>query len=112
VKQHILAASQPVLCLPLSVSKPGGLGGVKDVYIKYEQSEDMFCGRSLSLIPLLQPQFGAALPSFKHGGLMSAHIQTITEAVYPALNNTELCGAGVTQFALSSLIFHQSEIEH
>jgi hypothetical protein len=59
----------------------------------------------------LQPQFGAAAPSFKHGGLMPAHIRTITKAVYPALNNAGLCGA-VTQFVLSSLIFHQIEIEH
>jgi hypothetical protein len=62
---------------------------------------------------VLQPQFGAALSSFKYGdgGLTAARIQTITKVIYPALNNTGLCGA-VTQFVLSSLIFHQGEVEH
>jgi hypothetical protein len=86
------------------------LGGVKEIYIK-KQSRDMFCGHSLNMMPLLQPQFGAALPSFKHGGLMPAGIRTITDAIYLAPNNTGLCGA-VIQFVLSSLIFHQGKVEH
>jgi hypothetical protein len=105
-------SSQPGGPAPASICIRAGwtLGGVKDVYIKYEQSGDMFCGRSLSMMPLLQPQFGAAPPSFKHGGLTPARIRAITEAIYPALSNTGLWGA-VTKFALSSLIFHQSEVE-
>jgi hypothetical protein len=104
-------SSQPGGPAPASICIRAGwtLGGVKDVYIKYEQSGDMFCGRSLSMMPLLQPQFGASPPSFKQGGLTPARTRAITEAIYPALNNTYLCGA-VTQFALASLIFHQSEI--
>jgi hypothetical protein len=75
-----------------------------------EESGNMFCGCSLSMMPLLQPIFGAGPPSFKQGGLTPARIQAITEAIYPALNNTGLCGA-VTKFALSLLIFHRNEVE-
>jgi hypothetical protein len=99
-------SSQPGGPTPASICIQAGwtLGGVKDIYIKYEQSGDMFCGQSLSMMPLLQPQFGAAPPSFKHGGMMPGCIRTITEVIYPALNNTGLCGA-VTQFALSYLLY-------
>jgi hypothetical protein len=105
-------SSQPGGPPPAAICIRAGwtLGGVKDVYIKYEQSGDMFCGRCLSLMNLLQPQFGAAPPSFQHGGLTLARLQTITEAIYPALSNTGLCGA-MTQFALASLVFHRNEIE-
>jgi hypothetical protein len=105
-------SSQPGGPAPGSICIRAGwtLGGVKDVYIKYEQSGDMFCGRSLSMMPLLQPHFGAGPPSFKHGVLTPARIRAITEAIYPALNNTGLSGA-VTKFALASLIFHRNEVE-
>lgn len=106
-------SSQPGGPPPAAICIRAGwtLGGVKDVYIKYEQSGDMFCGRCLSLMNLLQPQFGAAPPSFQHhGGLTLARIQAITEALYPSLTNTGLSGA-VTQFAMASLIFHRGEIE-
>jgi hypothetical protein len=86
------------------------LGGIKVIHIKkYEQLGDMFGGCSLSMMPLLQPQFGAAPPSFKHGdgGLTAAHIQTITEAIYPALNNTGLCGV-VTQPVCTILYYFPS----
>jgi hypothetical protein len=62
------------------------------------------------MMPLLQQSFGAGPPSFKQGGLTPARIQAITEAIYPAINNTGLCGA-VTKFALSLLIFHRNEVE-
>jgi hypothetical protein len=64
------------------------------------------------MMPLLQSQFGVAPPSFKHsdGGLMAARILTITKAIYPALKNMCLCRA-VTMLALSSLSFHQGEVE-
>jgi hypothetical protein len=106
-------SSQPGGPPPASICIRAGwtLGGVKDVYIKYEQSGDMFCGRCLCLLLLLQPEFGAAPPSFQIGGLMTpARILIISALIYPALNNTGLRGA-VTQFALASLIFHRSTVE-
>lgn len=41
------------------------MGHVKDVYLRYLESGDQFCGRILCLLPLLNVEFASSPPFFK-----------------------------------------------
>ena len=69
----------------ISICIRGGwsLGGVKDVYMTYNAEGDAFCGRMLSLLPLLSPDFASSAPKIVDFPLpeLGQHVNR----VYPAM---------------------------
>ena len=64
--QLILVTAKGDLHQVRSISVSGGwsMGRVKDIYVQYEQGEDMFMGRFLCGLPLLLAQFSSSPPMF------------------------------------------------
>jgi hypothetical protein len=76
------------------------MGGVQDRYLRHDAAGDMFVGRKVSGLPILQPEFAALPPRFSSS---DDEVQRAKSICFPGLpHGVEF----VAEFALASLIYH------
>ena len=85
------------------------MGRVRDIYIKYESGGDQFCGRALSMLPLLQPEFAASPPHFSPD-CPRPWIETTIAATFPMLTGID-SQRRLLETCLAQLVYHKLHIE-
>ncbi|KAG2760652.1 hypothetical protein PC129_g16318 [Phytophthora cactorum] len=76
------------------------MGGVQDRYLRHDAAGDMFVGRTVSGLPILQPEFAMLPPHFAADDEV---VQRAKRLCFPGLpESVEF----VAEFALASLIYH------
>jgi len=97
-------ASGSTACPPSAALQLRGgwkLGGVLDTYLRYESAGDMYVGRTVSGLPIDQPEFAILPPNFE--GADTAVIKNSLCLVFPALPKYL---NRVGEFAMASLVYH------
>ena len=80
------------------------MGGVQDRYFRYEAAGDQYVGRTVSGLPLMQPQFAILPPCFKE---LTDLVDEVLIECFPNLpSSMKLVG----EFCLASIIYDQSFI--
>ena len=82
---------------------------VRDIYIKYEAGGDQFCGRVLSMLPLLQPEFGAS-PTHFLPECPRIWITATVAATFPMIVAIE-SQLRLLELCLAQLVFHKAYVE-
>ena len=85
------------------------MGKVRDIYIKYEEGGDQFCGRCLSMLPLLQPEFGVSPPHFSPQ-CPRMWINTTITTTFPMIVAI-VSQRRLLEFCLAQLVYHKVYIE-
>ncbi|KAG7365708.1 hypothetical protein IV203_028378 [Nitzschia inconspicua] len=81
------------------------LGGVQDRYLRYEAAGDQYCGRTVTGLPMTQPEFAILPPHFQQ---RSSLIDTMIRTCFPSLPS---CAVQVAEFALASVVWHVEFLE-
>ena len=55
------------------------IGGVKEIYIKYEKAGDQFVGRTVSVLPIINKEFSISPPYFDYSDLEDYERDTETD---------------------------------
>jgi hypothetical protein len=76
------------------------LGGVQDRYMRYESAGDMYVGRTVSGLPIEEPEFAVLPPRFKPCEAVSRAMKLCFPNIPRKLNF-------VGQFALASIVCHK-----
>ncbi|GMF65677.1 unnamed protein product [Phytophthora lilii] len=76
------------------------MGGVQDRYYRHDAAGDMFVGRTVSGLPILQPEFAILPPHFAANEEI---VQSAKRLCFPGLPDFVEFAA---VFALASLIYH------
>ncbi|OWY93367.1 hypothetical protein PHMEG_00037265 [Phytophthora megakarya] len=76
------------------------MGGVQDRYLRHDAAGDMFVGRTVSGLPILQPEFASLPPRFSSADSV---VQTAKNLCFPGIpQNVQF----VAEYALASLVYH------
>ena len=104
-------SAQPGGPSSMSICIRGGwsLGGVKDVYMTYHAEGDHFCGRMLSLLPLLQATFASSPPTFLQRECQLEDIYAAVELTFPAFDSRGPLAA-LLQRCLACLTYHKDKV--
>jgi len=114
----------------MSICIRGGwsLGGVKDVYMTYQAEGDAFCGRMLSMLPLLQAEFASSPYTFDApvvpdaelqahraahpNGIVLSDVVGLSGGVFESFigANHESLGRGLLNRCLAALAFHKDKV--
>ena len=84
------------------------MGRVRDIYIKYEAGGDQFCGRALSMLPILQPEFGTSPPHFA-ATCCRLWIATTVAATFPMLVDID-SQRRLLESCLAQFVYHKAHI--
>ena len=84
------------------------MGKVRDIYMRYVSSGDQFCGRALSLLPVLGVEFGASPPHFS--GEWEEFGDGLRLQQFPMVGVFENYRR-LTLMCLASILHHRSYIE-
>ncbi|ETI47702.1 hypothetical protein F443_08135 [Phytophthora nicotianae P1569] len=76
------------------------MGGVQDRYLRHDAAGDMFVGRTVTGLPILQPEFAVLPPHFAAGAEI---IQSAKRLCFPGLPESV---EYVDEVALASLVYH------
>ncbi len=105
----------------MSICIRGGwsLGGVKDVYMTYQAEGDAYCGRMLSMLPIMQSTFASSPPKLETSPddnttnnnttlPLSVAFDTVAHC-FPSFDNNGRLGATL-QYCLASMAYHKDKV--
>lgn len=93
---------------PVSVQLRMGhtLGKVNDPYIHLSDPADQLCGRTLSLLPIIDERFGTLPPHFNKEALKTLTVEFMTQ-VMPGYSTFPIEFKPVLSYLLASVIYHE-----
>mmetsp|Transcript_14102 Transcript_14102/g.38951 ORF Transcript_14102/g.38951 Transcript_14102/m.38951 type:complete len:657 (-) Transcript_14102:1020-2990(-) len=87
------------------------MGKVKDIYMRFVNNGDAFVGRTLTLLPLLDAEFGSSSPHFAERlpGVEPGFKERLVESHFPMFKRVEHFGR-MKEMLMASLLYHRNKI--
>mmetsp|Transcript_20027 Transcript_20027/g.43090 ORF Transcript_20027/g.43090 Transcript_20027/m.43090 type:complete len:650 (+) Transcript_20027:2-1951(+) len=89
------------------------MGKEKDIYMRFVNNGDAFVGRTLTLLPLLDAEFGSSSPHFHNPltGVEPDFKERLIETHFPMFKRVSHFGR-MKEMLMASLLYHKSDLQN